>query len=163
MFIRRVLATFTEDHKLTMAVRTLKTVEEDILKYKTREMRRVFQKLINNLHSVNLPRHILRYMYCALTGNNSAEATSHQIDERICLTIETEDPELVTDLHHFNKGRPGDTFTVFFRELEAIVEQLTAADDKRHRIAYTSKFFSVRDLIEKVKARIPKGSPIPSV
>ena len=47
--------------KLTMAVHMLKTVEEDIPKYKTREMRRVFQKQINNLRSVNILKHILRY------------------------------------------------------------------------------------------------------
>ena len=155
IFIQRVLAAFTEDDKLTLAVCMLKTVEEDISKYKTREMRRVFQKQINNLHSVNIPKHILQYMYCTLTGDNSAEATSHQINERIRLAIETEDPELVTDLRHLNKGRPGDTFTTFFRELEAIVEQLTAADDRCHGIAHMSEFFSVCDLIEKVRARIP--------
>ena len=38
-FIQRVLAAFTEDDKLTMAVPMLKTVEEDVPKYKTREMR----------------------------------------------------------------------------------------------------------------------------
>ena len=53
IFIRRVLAAFPEDDKL-MAVRMLKTVEEDISKYKTREIRRIFQKQINNLHSVNI-------------------------------------------------------------------------------------------------------------
>ena len=83
-------------------------------------MRRVFQKQINKLHSVNIPKHVLRYIYCTLTDDNSGEATSHQINERM---------KLVTDLHHLNKGRPGDTFTIFFRKLEAIVEQLTAADD----------------------------------
>ena len=77
IFIHRVLAAFTEDDRLTMAVRMLKTVEEDIPKYKTREMRRVFQKQINNLYSVNIPKHILPYMYCTLTGDNSAEAASH--------------------------------------------------------------------------------------
>ena len=46
IFIQRVLAAFTEDDKLTMAVHMLKTVEEDIPKYKTREMRKVFQKQI---------------------------------------------------------------------------------------------------------------------
>ena len=163
IFIQRVFATFTEDNKLTMAVHMLKTVEEDIPKYKTKEMRRVFQKQINNLHSVNIPEHILRYMYCTLTGDNSAKATSHQIDERISLANETEDPELVTDLCHLKKGHPGDTFTIFFHELEAIMQQLTAADDRCHSIAHMGEFFSVRDLIEKVKARIPEGSPIPSV
>ena len=43
------------------------------------------------------------------------------------------------------------------------MEQLTAADDRCHRIAHMSKFFSVCDLIEKVKTRILEGSPIPSV
>ena len=163
IFIQRVLAAFTEDDKLTMAVRMLKTVEKDTPKYKTREMRRVFQKQINNLHSVNIPKHILQYMYCTLTGDNSAKATSHQINERIHLAIETEDPELVTDLRHLNKGRPGDTFAIFFCELEAIMGQLTAADDRCHGIAHMSKFSSVRGLIEKVKARIPEGLSIPSV
>ena len=110
-----------------------------------------------------MPKHISWYMYCTLTGDNSDEATSHQIDERIRLAIETEDPKLVTDLHHLNKGCPGDTFTILFCELEAIVEQLTAADDRRHKIAHMSEFFSVCDLIEKVKARIPEGLPLPSV
>ena len=62
IFIQIVLAAFTEDDKLTMAVRMLQTVEEDIPKYKTRVMRRVFQKQINNLQSVNIPKYILRYM-----------------------------------------------------------------------------------------------------
>ena len=43
------------------------------------------------------------------------------------------------------------------------MEQLIAADDRRHGIPHMSKFFSVHDLIEKVKARIPEGLPIPSV
>ena len=85
-------------------------------------------------------------MYCTLSGDNSAQATSHQIDETICLAIETEDPKLVTDLCHLNKGCSGDTCTIFFRELEAIVEQLTPVDDRRHEIAHMSELFSVRDL-----------------
>ena len=62
IFIQRVLAIFTEDDKLTMAVHMLKTVEEDIPKYKTREMRRVFQKQINNLRSVNILKHLTVYV-----------------------------------------------------------------------------------------------------
>ena len=57
IFIQRVLAAFTEDDRLTMAVRILE-LWKNKTKYKTREMRRVFQKQIN-LHSVNIPKHIL--------------------------------------------------------------------------------------------------------
>ena len=111
IFIQRVLAAFTEDDKLTMAVHMLKTVEEDT---KIQDKRNEESISETNLHSVNIPKHILWYMYCTLTGDNSAKAISHQIDERIRLATETDDPELVTDLRHLNKGCPGDTFTIFF-------------------------------------------------
>ena len=61
-----------------------------------------------------------------------------------------------------NKGCPGDTFKVFFEELEKIVEQHTAADDRRHGVAHMSNYLSVRDLIEQVKAKIPSDAPVPS-
>ena len=61
IFIERVLAAFAEDDKLTMTACMLKTVE-DIPKYKTREMRRIFQKQKNNLHSANIPKHLTVYV-----------------------------------------------------------------------------------------------------
>ena len=161
VFLQRVLAAFTEDDKLTMAVRMLKKVEPDIPLYSTRAMRRTFQTQINSMHSVNIPKHVLRYIYCTLTGDTSSEATCSEIDERIRLAIVTEDPDLVIDLRHLNKGRPGDTFDLFFRELEVMVEQMND-DDRRHGVAHMSEFLCIRDLINKVKERIPEGSPIPS-
>ena len=65
-------------------------------------------------------------------------------------------------MQHLNKGRPGDTFDVFSKGLEAIVEDLTAADERRHRVAHMSRFLSISDLIKQVKARVPEGRNIPS-
>ena len=84
-----------------------------------------------------------------------------EIDERVKLAVETGDEDLVLDLRHLNKGRPGDTFQVFFTELEKIIEEKTAADDRRHGVAHMSEFLGIRDLIEQVKLRIP-DAPIPS-
>ena len=61
-----------------------------------------------------------------------------------------------------NKGRPGDTFDVFFKELANMVDQITAANDKRHGVSQMNEFLSIRDLINQVKEKIPEGSPLPS-
>ena len=73
-----------------------------------------------------------------------------------------DDPDLIIDLRHLNQGRPGDTFNVFFRELELVVDEMTAADDRRHGVAHMSEFLSVKDLISQVKQRVPDKTPIPS-
>ena len=70
-------------------------------------------------------------------------------------------PDLVIDMRHLNKGWPGDTFDFFFKELEAIVEDLTAADERRHGVAHLSQFLSISDLMKQVKPRVPEGTNIP--
>ena len=67
-------------------------------------MRRLFHKQINSLHCVNIPPHVLRYVYQTLTGDSSTEATSSEIDQRVQLAIESEDADLVIDLRHLYKG-----------------------------------------------------------
>ena len=126
-------------------------------------MRRLFYKQINSLHCVNIPPHVLRYVYQTLTGDSSTEATSSEIDQRIQLAIESEDTDLVIDLDHLKKGQPGDTSDVFFKELANMVKQITTADNRHHRLSHMSEFLSIRDLINQVKEKIPEGSPIPSV
>ena len=96
------------------------------------------------------------------SGDASAEISSAEIDHRVKLAIETDDPDLIIDLRHLNTGRPGDTFDVFFREFELIVEEITAADDRRHGVAHMSEFLSIKDLMSQVKHRVPGGTPIPS-
>ena len=75
---------------------------------------------------------MLRHVYRTLTGDSSTEETSSEIDQKIQLAIESEDADLVIDLRHLNKGRPGGTFNVFFKELANMADQITSADDRRH-------------------------------
>ncbi|KAG5274658.1 hypothetical protein AALO_G00138720, partial [Alosa alosa] len=42
------------------------------------------------------------------------------------------------------------------------LEQITAADERRHGVAHLSEFISVRDLIERVAKKCPPNTPIPS-
>ena len=65
-------------------------------------------------------------------------------------------------MRHLNSGRPGDTFQVFFDELAKYVEEITAADERRHGVAHMSEFLSLRDMIERVSERVPHNTPIPS-
>lgn len=70
-------------------------------------------------------------------------------------------PELVVDLRHLNKGTPGDTFNVYFNQLEKEVLEVTAADERRHNVRHISQYLSIRDMIETVKAKVPEGTAYP--
>ena len=53
-----------------------------------------------------------------------------KIDERLRQSILGEDPNLVVDLRVLNKGRPNDTFKVFFAALEKKFQEIVATDDR---------------------------------
>ena len=76
--------------------------------------------------------------------------------------ITGEDPNLVVDLRHLNKGRPGDTFKVFFDTMETKIDEIPVADESRRGIAHLSNFFFLRDLIEQITKNRATGTPIPS-
>ena len=44
-------------------------------------------------------------------------------------------------------------------EMEKVVDEITAANDRRHGVAHLIAFFSLRDLIEHVKKRCPPKTP----
>ena len=77
---------------------------------------------------------MVRHIYKSLTGDTCSELSCQEIDKRVQLALETEDPDLVTDMRYLNKDRPGDTFYVFFKKLEAIVGELTIVDERGHDV-----------------------------
>ena len=84
--------------------------------------------------------------------------------ERIRLIIDTQDPEIVDDLRHHNKGCPCmyDRFSDECRKyLDEEVE--TAVDERRHGSAtHLAKALSTRDLLSNVAQRCPDSTPLPS-
>ena len=143
-------------------MRTLKKIEREILIYHTRAMRAAFYRQTAALTELQAKSHHIRAIYRGLTSDASTEITSSEIEARVQYAMEMEDPDNICDLRHLNKGRPGDTFKLFFEKLENLVSSITAADDRRHGIAHMSEFISIRDLIEQVKKDLPEGTPITS-
>ena len=50
------------------------------------------------------PPHVVRHIYKLLTGETCSELSCQEIDERVQLAVETEDPNLVIDMRHLNKS-----------------------------------------------------------
>jgi hypothetical protein len=70
------------------------------------------------------------------------------MDNRLKQAIISEDPDLVVDLRHLNKGRPNDTFEQFFNLLNTKVDDIVAADERRHSIERLDAFsFSFYDTL----------------
>ena len=145
---------------MDIAMKMLKRVEPDISTYHTQAMWRQLQKQVKLLSS-STPPHVVRHIYKSLTGDTCSELLCQEIDQRVQLAVESEDPDLVIDMPHLNKDWPKDTFDVFFKKLEAIVEDLTAADERRHGVVNMSQFLIISDLTKQVKARVPEGTKIP--
>ena len=86
------------------------------------------------------------------------------VDERIQIIMDSQDPNIVDDLRHHNRGQPS-KYDCFWEEcrkyLENVVE--TAVDDRRHgEHTHLAKAISVRDLLEQVTKQCPEGTAIPS-
>lgn len=93
---------------MTKAVQVLKSAEPNLPVYHTRQMRHDFAKRVAITDST-LPKHLIRAVYSELTSDVSADQ-SPAIDQRVRQAILGEDPDLVIDLRHLNKGHPQDTF-----------------------------------------------------
>lgn len=72
------------------------------------------------------------------------------------------EPGIIVDLRTLNSGRPGDNFEEFFSKMEEAVNEVTAADDRRHGTAHLSQWLSLEDLIEQVKSKCAEGTRVPS-
>jgi uncharacterized lipoprotein len=104
-------------------------------------------------------------MYKDLVGDVSAADTTPQaeVDERMRVFFELEDPDLVYDLREMYAGRES-KFDTFWDKAKELLEDVgTAVDDRRHsQVVHLAKAVSVRDLREQVKGRCPENTPIPS-
>ena len=103
-----------------------------------------------------------------LLGDFSSPSTCNLDDsltmERIRLIIDSQDPDIVDDLRHHNKGRPT-KYDYFWEECRKYLEEEveTAVDERRHGSAtHLAKAFSTRDLLSSVAKRCPDDTPLPS-
>lgn len=143
---------------LTDGAQLVEKVRPQLKEYHTRAQRQLFKAKLNNVAKI-LPS-VADLIYKELTLDASA-AAHPDTQERLRLIFLGES-DLLADLRHLNPGRPSHTFDKFFEVLERIVEEITAADERRHNIAHLSEFVSLDEMIEKAEQNCPEGTPIPS-
>ena len=143
---------------LTDGAQLLQKVRPVLKEYHTRCQRQVFKAKLKNVVRV-LPS-VADLIYKELTLDASA-ATHPETQERLQLIFLGES-DLIADLRHLNPGRPNHTFDKFFEVLEKMVEEISAADERRHNIAHLSEFISLDEMIDKAQQQCPDGTPIPS-
>ena len=85
----------------------VKVIEPQVPVFHTRTMRSQFAKQIGTLHSTDIKPHVLHMIYRTLTSDNSKEIECAEIDSRVRLAIETNDPDLVVDLRPGSQGGQG--------------------------------------------------------
>ena len=148
----------TNNDMLTDSARLLQQVKPFLKEFHTRSMKRQFKRSIQNIASIQPA--VLDFVYSELSLDRSA-FDHPEMQQRIKMMIQGE-PGLITDLRHFNPGRPSDYFDVFFQKMIGLVESHTAADDRRHGEAHMSQYISLEDLIKQVADLCPENTPIPS-
>ena len=125
--------------------------------YHTRAMKRSFKEKINNISKISPS--VLDLIYKELTLD-AATAAHPDIQERLCL-ISLGETDLIADLRHLNPGRPN-KFDEYFQHLAAVVEESTAADERRHGTAHLSEWLSLGDMMKRAEERCPENTLIPS-
>ena len=140
-------------------------LKKDIPVFHTRAMRREAFEMFG-LATPSTKKSVLQHLYKELVGDSSASANVQQaeIDERVAAMFELEEPSLVYDLCDHYGGQQL-KFDTFWKNAKEYIEEDvgTAVDDRRHStVTHVAITISVRDLREKVVARCPNGTPVPS-
>lgn len=144
---------------------TIEKAKEEIPVYHTRAMRRALFEKFGRIAPTMKPA-ILRGLYRELTNDVCAPSclSEAEIDERVQMVLDMEDPNVVIDLRHLNSGRKGQ-YDIFWEQCKVYLEECvgTAVDDRRHTtVTHLANAVSARDLKEKVQLRCPDGTKIPS-
>ena len=154
----------SEETDSTRSLQLVKQCEKDAPTFATRAMRRDF---INRYQMVtDCSAAVLRNMYQYVSGDVSQAPCniSKDVQQRLSVALDAQDPDIVFDLRHLNEGRQSQ-YDQFWEECRKFIEDqaLAAADDRRHgQVVHMAAAISVRDLIEQVAKRLPEDCPIPS-
>ena len=156
--ISRVAGDRAEPEILVEGARLLQMVRPHLLERHTRAQRKLFKDKLSNLVKVSPTISEFIYKELALDGT----AAAHPVTKERLRLISLGHSGLVTDLRNLNPGRPNNKYDKFFENMAGIVEDITAADDRRHGEAHLSEFISLNEMIAKTKEVCPEGTAIPS-
>ena len=131
-----------ENQVLTQGARLLQQMQPQMKEFHTRMQKREFKTKVNNLSCISPA--LTEFLYRYLTLDASAAANT-VMQHRMHL-ISMGHTGIVADLRTLTCGRPG-VYDPFFEKLEEVVEEATAADDRRHNVAHISEWISLNPLV----------------
>ncbi|XP_053389760.1 uncharacterized protein LOC128552729 [Mercenaria mercenaria] len=158
MFVAKVPENRSDNDAHIHPVRVIAQINDKLPEYHTRAMKREFRQKMNLIAKIQPG--VLDFVYKELALDASV-ATNPEMQQRIKL-ISLGESGLVADLRELNTGRPSDKFDVFFEKLEEVVEDVTAADERRHGVSHLSHWISLGDLIGQAAEKCPEGTLVPS-
>ena len=109
---------------------------------------------------------LLKLTMCSSYIGDASAASSlseAEVDKRVQVYADMEDPDIVVDLHELHKGKIS-KFDIFRNECAKNLQKevVLAVDERRHsQVTHTACALSVRDLREQVAAKCPTDTPIP--
>lgn len=154
----------TDPHKTNCVIHKIEN-DDNIPVYHTRAMRKEFFDKFSLI--TKLSPSVMTALYQFLTNDQSEmpNKISKEVQARLKLLVQTQDPDIVYDLRENNKGRP-EKFNEFWNEVDSYLneQEAKAVDDRRHgTICHLSVAMSVPDLREIIKSRLAVDNAIPSV
>lgn len=120
---------------LTSAAKFLQNARPGLKEFHTRAQRRYFKEQLKNVASI-LPA-VSDMIYKELTMD--AAVAAHPVTQERLRTIFLGNTGFVADIRTLNHGRPSGQFDAFFNVLSALIEDITAVDDRRHGITHLSE------------------------
>ena len=148
----------SEAEKMSQVASTMLKIQPKLPEIHTRFMKAQFKRRVANVASVKPS--LLDLIYKELTLDSSS-ASHPDMQQRLRLIFQGE-TGLIPDLRHINPGRPTGMYDTFFSTLAEVIEEYTAADDRRHNEAHMSQILSLKDLISQTKEKCPENTSIPS-
>ena len=134
-------------------------IDSNIKVYHTREMRRQFVSHYGLICEAK--QSVLVNMYQFLT---SATSISKDVEKRLKLMLDSQDPDVIFDLRINNSGRPG-MYAEFWSHVQELSHEhaLKAVDDRCHgRVCHIAVAFSANDLYNQIVSKYPVIVP-PSI
>lgn len=143
---------------LTQGARFLQKISSQLKEVHTRAQRAEFDSMVNNIAHISPA--VKAFIYRTLTNDASAPVNP-VMEERLRL-ISLGNTEIIDDLRHLNTGRPH-AFDNFFQKLQEVVEEVTAADERRHKaVCHMSQWISLQEMIAQAAEKCEKDDLIPS-
>ena len=138
----------TDPNSFNKSLDVVKEIREEMPVYHPRALRAAFIRRYGSF--VGGRTHHLRAMFNDLTNTITAEAnlSTQQLDIRLNMALETEDPDIIFDLRELN-GNKSDKYSVFWATMQRFLNDKSTVDDRRQgKVTYMAVAFSVRDLVE---------------